>query len=229
MQTGSANLTRKAVYGIAKLGFWLGVLLFVPAWSLDFWQAWIFALFFLASSSLVTVYLLKRDPKLIERRLKAGPAAEKERSQKIIQALASVFFIALIAAPGLDRRFHGSTVPPFLVVVADVIVALGFLIVFLVFRENSFASAVIEISPGQSVVSTGPYRLVRHPMYSGALLMILFIPLALGSYRSLLLVPPIYAVILWRLLDEERFLSKNLPGYDEYRRRTRYRLAPGIR
>ena len=208
--------------------FWLGVLLFVPAWSLDFWQAWIFALIVLASSSLIIVYLLKRDPKLIERRLKWGPAAEKERSQKTIQALLRIIIIALIAVPGLDHRFRWSHVPPSLVLVADLFVALGYFILFFVFRENSFASAVIEISPGQSVVSTGPYRLVRHPMYSGALLMLLFVPLALGSFWSLAFVPPMFAVILWRLLDEERFLSKNLPGYDEYRRRTRYRLAPGI-
>jgi len=222
------NLLRKTTLGFAKLIVLLALLLFVPAWSLDFWQAWLFALVYIASALLITAYLLKRDPDLIERRLRTGPSAEKRRSQKIVQTLAYVFFVLLLAFPGLDHRFHWSSVPPLLSIASDLFVALGFYLVFLVFRENSFASATIEISPGQKVVSTGPYRLVRHPMYSAALVLLPFIPLALGSYWALLFFPPLFAAIVWRLLDEETFLSKNLPGYDDYRLQTRYRLIPSL-
>jgi protein-S-isoprenylcysteine O-methyltransferase Ste14 len=114
------------------------------------------------------------------------------------------------------------------VIAGDGLVALGFLIIFFVLRENSFASGVIEVDAGQRVVATGPYALVRHPMYSGALVMLLGVPLALGSRWGLLLVIPITLVIAWRLLDEEAFLAKRLQGYPEYQARVRYRLVPWV-
>jgi protein-S-isoprenylcysteine O-methyltransferase Ste14 len=205
----------------------LGILLFVPAGSLNFWQGWVFAIVFSASTLLITLYFLKRDPGLIQRRLKGGPTAETERSQKIIQALASAFFVAEIVIPGLDYRFHWSDVSPVVVVLADLFVALGFVVIFRTFRENSFASATIEVSQGQKIISTGPYGIVRHPMYAGALLMQLFTPLALGSYWGLLVVPPMFLAMILRLLNEEKFLVRNLRGYDEYRPRVRYRLVSG--
>jgi protein-S-isoprenylcysteine O-methyltransferase Ste14 len=108
----------------------------------------------------------------------------------------------------------------------DIFVLLGLLIVFLVFKENSYAAGVIEVGKGQKVISTGPYAIVRHPMYTGALLMLCFVPLALGSWWGLVFVFPMFIVIVFRLLDEEKFLSKNLPGYEGYRQKTRYRLVP---
>ena len=129
---------------------------------------------------------------------------------------------------GFDRRFGWSSVPPVLVIAADVLVAAGFLITFFVFRENSFTSAIVEVAERQQVISTGPYRLVRHPMYAAALLLFLAIPLALGSYWALLSVPPLYFCIAWRLLEEEEFLLRSLPGYDRYVRTTRFRLIPRI-
>ena len=116
----------------------------------------------------------------------------------------------------------------YLVVMADVFVVLGLLIVFIVFKENSFTSAVIEVNEGQKVISTGPYGVVRHPMYAGALLMLLFTPLALGSFWGLLAFIPMLLVISLRVVEEEKFLSKNLSGYDEYCRKVRYRLIPFI-
>jgi protein-S-isoprenylcysteine O-methyltransferase Ste14 len=222
------SLTKRAVFGVVKLLAVLGILLFVPAGSLDLWQAWIFAIVFSASTLLITFYFLKRDPGLIQRRLKGGPAAEKERSQKIIQALASIFFIAEIVVPGLDHRFHWSDVSPVIVILADLFVALGFVVIFLTFRENSFASATIEVSQCQKIISTGPYRILRHPMYAGALLMQVFTPLALGSYWGLLVVPLMFVAIISRMLNEEKFLVGHLQGYDEYRHRVRYRLVPFV-
>jgi protein-S-isoprenylcysteine O-methyltransferase Ste14 len=113
-------------------------------------------------------------------------------------------------------------------VAGDIIVAIGFYIVFLVFKENSYASALIEVGAEQKVVSSGPYALVRHPMYIGALLLLLGTPLALGSLWGVFTIIPITIVIVWRLLDEERFLSKNLPAYPEYKTKVKYRLVPFI-
>jgi protein-S-isoprenylcysteine O-methyltransferase Ste14 len=225
MAEGTQGLARKALFGVVKLLIFLGILLFLPAWSLRFWQAWIFWLVLSVSALLITFYFLKRDPGLIERRL---PAAEKERRQRIIQTLATVFFLMEIVVPGLDHRFHWSTVPSILVISADLFVAMGFVAMFQVFKENSFASSIIEVNRNQSVISTGPYRIVRHPMYAGALLIEVFTPVALGSYWALLLFPLVFFITAWRLINEEKFLARHLPGYDEYRLKTRYRLIPSL-
>lgn len=178
------------------------------------------------SALAITIYLMKEDPKLLERRIQAGSRAEKERSQQMIQLLAAITFIALIILPAVDHRFGWSSMPPFLVATGDILVALGFLIVFFVFKENTFTSATIEVSTEQKVISTGPYALVRHPMYIGALVMLSGVPLALGSWWGLLMIVPMTLVIVWRLLNEETFLAKKLPGYPEYRNKVRYRLLP---
>jgi protein-S-isoprenylcysteine O-methyltransferase Ste14 len=220
------NLTGKTVLGFTQLISVLGILLLVPAWTLDYWQAWVYWFVFAASSALITAYLWKRDPKLLERRIDAGPGAETEKTQKLIQLLAFLAFIGAMILPSLDHRYSWSAVPLPVVLAGDVVVALGFLIVFLVFKENTFAAATIAVSSDQKVVSTGPYAIVRHPMYSGALVMLLGTPLALGSWWGLLMFIPMTLIIAWRARDEERFLDKKLSGYEEYCQRVRYRLAP---
>jgi protein-S-isoprenylcysteine O-methyltransferase Ste14 len=181
-----------------------------------------------ASSALITAYLWKKDPQLLERRINGGPGAEREKSQKLIQLLASIAFIGAMILPSLDHRFFWSAVPLPAVVVGDVVTALGFFIVFRVFKENSFTAATIEVAPDQTVISTGPYAIVRHPMYSGALVMLVGTPLALGSWWGLLMSVLMIFAIAWRALDEERFLRKNLSGYAEYCQRVRYRLVPFV-
>ena len=176
----------------------------------------------------VTSHFLRHDPDLIRRRLAAGPSAEQRGTQKIVQAIASVLFVALFAVSGLDRRFGWSSVPAVVAVLADVVVAAGFAIVFMVFRENSHASANIEVTADQRVISTGPYGRVRHPMYAGGLLLVAATPLALGSLVALPIVLPFVAVLVARLLDEERMLAAELAGYREYCRRVRFRLVPRI-
>ncbi len=171
---------------------------------------------------------MKNNPKLLERRLNAGPGAEREKSQKIIQILAWILFAAAIIVPPIDHRLAWSSVPPVVSIAGDILIALGFGIVFLVFRENTFSSATVEIQPGQTVVSSGPYAMVRHPMYAGALVLLLGVPLALGSWWGLFTIVPITLVLAWRLLAEEQFLSTNLPGYSEYRSQVRYRLVPWV-
>jgi protein-S-isoprenylcysteine O-methyltransferase Ste14 len=204
----------------------LMLFLFLPAWSIHFWQAWLYIVLFGVSVSAITWWLQRHDPELLRRRLAAGPKAEKDPRQKRIQKIASLAFIAIFVVSGLDQRFRWSTVPTGVALLGDLLVVLGLWIVFLTFRENSYTSAVIETSAGQPVVSTGPYSAVRHPMYAGALLMLLGTPLALGSWWGLVPFLILLLTIIWRLREEERFLARDLPGYDEYRAKVRHRLVP---
>jgi len=222
------DLNKKALGGLLRLAVSMGLAVFLSAWTIYYWQAWVFLAVFFVSVSAITVYLIRQDSKLLERRVKAGPGAERERSQKTIQLLASIAFIAVIIIPALDHRFRWSKVPLYISGAGDVLVALGLLAVFFVFRENTFTSAIIEVGTEQRIIATGPYAWVRHPMYIGALIMLLGVPLALGSWWGLFTIVPMALVIVWRLLDEEKFLVKNLSGYSEYKKQVRYRLLPFI-
>jgi protein-S-isoprenylcysteine O-methyltransferase Ste14 len=193
------SLNIRALLGLLFLFVFMGALLFLSAWTLNYWQAWVFLVVFGASALATTVYLMKKDPKLLERRLPAGPTAEKETSQKIIQSIASVGFVATLVVSALDHRSHWSKVPLYITIAGNALVALGSLVNFFVFKENTFSSATIEVATGQVVVSTGLYAVVRHPMYGGALIYL-----------------------------EEKFLVKNLPGYSEYKNKVRHRLIPFI-
>jgi protein-S-isoprenylcysteine O-methyltransferase Ste14 len=219
-------LDLKAFGGLLFLLLVMAALLFIPAWALDYWQAWTFLAVFFSSTLAITVYLMKKDPKLLGRRVHAGPTAEKETSQKIIQSITSLGFIAMLVIPALDHRFVWSTMSLYLAVAGEVLVAIGFLIVFLVYKENTFASATIELAPEQKVISTGLYALVRHPMYTGALFWFVGMSLSLGSWWGLFVFLLIMAALIWRLFDEGKFLATNLPGYVEYQKEVRYRLIP---
>jgi len=216
----------KAFGGLLFLVVVMGALLFIPARTLNYWQAWTFLAVYFASSLAITLYLMKKDPKLLQRRMSGGPAAEKERAQKIIMFFASLGFIGLIIFPGLDHRFAWSRVPPYVALAGDVLVGVGFLAIFFVFKENTFSFATIEVARDQTVISTGPYALVRHPMYAGAFVMLVGIPIALGSWWGLLVLVAMMPALIWRLFDEEKILARKLPGYVEYQRTVRYRLIP---
>jgi protein-S-isoprenylcysteine O-methyltransferase Ste14 len=220
------SLRAKAFGGLLFLLLVMAALLFIPAWTLDYWQAWTFLAVYFASSLAITLYLMTKDPDLLKRRTSGGPAAEKEPTQKIIMLFVSLGFIGLIVFPALDHRFAWSHMQPYVPLAGDVLVVLGWLAIFLVFKENTFASATIELAPNQKVISTGPYALVRHPMYAGALVMLLGIPIALGSWWGLLVIVAMMPVLILRLFDEEKFLARNLPGYVEYQKKVRYRLIP---
>jgi len=202
--------------------------LFIPAGTLSYWQAWVFLTVFAASSQALGIYFLTHDRKLVERRMKIGPAAEQRPAQKIISALFMLGFVGFVVLPAFDHRFGWSPVAPVLSVLANAIIVLSFVLFFLVMNSNSYAASTIQVEEGQRVVSTGPYAYVRHPMYSGALLLVAAMPLALGSWLSVLLIVPFFPVLVWRILDEEDFLRKDLPGYAEYMRRVRYRLIPRV-
>jgi protein-S-isoprenylcysteine O-methyltransferase Ste14 len=222
------HLVSKTVSGFLFLMIIMGALLFIPAGTVYYMQAWLYLLTFAVSTILITIYLFKNDPKLLEKRVNAGAAAEKEQSQKVIQAIAGVFFCLIYVVAGLDYRFHWSRISEFISILANAFVLLGFFIVFLVFKENSYTSAIIEVDKEQKVISTGMYAVVRHPMYFGAILMLIFSSVALGSYWALLCVAALTVSIIARLLNEEKFLSENLSGYDEYCKKVRYHLIPFI-
>jgi protein-S-isoprenylcysteine O-methyltransferase Ste14 len=222
------KLLARAAIGLSSLLAALGVALFATAGTLRYARAWAFLVVFASCVIAITIDLARRDPALLARRVKAGPIAEPTRKQKVIQLLSSLAFLALFVIAGLDHRYGWSCVPTWLAVAGDILVAAGLCGVAWVFRANTFASAVIEVSRDQQLVSTGPYAVVRHPMYSGALLMLVGVPIALGSWWALLAVLALTGAIVSRLLVEERVLASELPGYAEYRERVRHRLIPFV-
>jgi protein-S-isoprenylcysteine O-methyltransferase Ste14 len=180
------------------------------------------------STTFVTIYMARHDTKLLESRLRMGPTAEKTLAQKIITAFGSVIFVGFVIMV-VDHRFGWSpAVPAALSIFGDVLAALGIFIYFLVVKENRYAAATVDVAEGQTVVSTGPYAIVRHPMYAGAILVFIGAPLALGSWWGFLLIPLVIAVFAWRLLSEEKFLRQNLAGYADYAQSVRYRLVPYV-
>jgi len=223
-----SNLIVKTVIGFLFLMLCLALALFLSAGSLNFWLAWVFLAVWAVCVILITAYLIKYDRRLLTSRVAAGPVAETQKAQQIIQSLASLFFIGLFVVPGLDYRFHWSHVPVIVSLISDGFVALGFYIVFLVFKENSYTSAIIEVANEQKVITSGPYSVVRHPMYAGASVLLIFAPLALGSWVGVPFALPVILVVVIRLLDEEKFLRTNLSGYEAYRQKVRYRLIPFI-
>ena len=219
-------LLARAFAGFVVLFAVVAIVLFGCAGTLHDERAWGTLTVFFGCAAAITVWLWFHDKALLERRVKAGPGSEPDPMQNIIQGLAGLAFLATFAVPGLDRRFGWSHVSLGVSLAGSAMIAVGFLIVFRTFRENTFTAGAIEIAEGQHVIDSGPYAVVRHPMYAGALIMIAGIPLALGSWWGLVPAALLVPVIVWRLIREEAFLTANLAGYGDYRGRVRYRLAP---
>ena len=205
----------------------LGLTLFLAAGTINYWQAWAYLGVAVVSSILLTLSIIK-DPILLESRSRYGPSAEKRPIQKIIALCCGILAIAAFIVPALDRRFAWSHVPTWLSMVGDLLIAIGIWMVFRVFKENSFASSTVEIASNQKVISTGPYAIVRNPMYASAAVYFIGVSLALGSYWGLITSALAILGLVWRLLDEERFLAENLPGYTEYCTKVRWHLIPKI-
>jgi protein-S-isoprenylcysteine O-methyltransferase Ste14 len=222
---GISALTGKVALYFAGALVAAGLMLFLPAGTLDYWQAWLFLAVLFVPVSLVAVYFLKNDPGFLERRLMLK---EKERQQKAIILAGQAVLLVAILVPGLDRRFGWSFVPPELVLFADLVFLFGYCLTFRVFQQNAFAGRTVEIFKGQKLVSTGLYAVVRHPMYFAQLLIYLSLPIALGSYWAFPLFLAMPAILAYRLLDEERVLLAGLPGYKAYCKRTPYRLIPFV-
>ena len=222
------SLIRQAWPRQALFTLLLAALLFAAAGTLRYWQGWLFLVVFIGASVALGIYFAQHDPALLERRMKGGPVAEQEPTQKIIITLLMIGLLLTLVVPALDRRWHWSTVPAWLVLLADAGIVASFAVFFVVMKQNSYAATTVRVEAGQPLVSNGLYGVVRHPMYTGALLLMICIPLALGSTWSLLLLMLVLPVLAWRLIDEERVLRRDLPGYADYCRRVRYRLIPGV-
>jgi protein-S-isoprenylcysteine O-methyltransferase Ste14 len=206
----------------------LGIVLFLPAGTLNYWQAWVFIVVFTISVNIIGLYLALKDPALLERRKKFGPATETAPAQKIIMSIALLSIVGLLIFCALDHRFGWSPVSAAVSVVGDALVALGLFINLLVFKENSFGGSTVEKFEGQKVIASGPYSFVRHPMYVGVLVMMMGVPLALGSWWGLAILILIIPALAWRILDEEKMLKHELAGYVEYMHKVEYRLLPYV-
>ena len=205
-----------------------GLLVFWPAGTFDYWRGWAFIAVFAASTTIPSLYLAAKNPAALKRRMQAGPAAETRLLQKIIISIAFLAMGATIVVSALDFRFGWSSVPAAVSVAGDVLVAVGLGIAMLTTIQNGYASANITVESGQELVSTGMYSVVRHPMYFGNVVLMIGIPLALGSYWGLLFVIPGLAVLAVRILDEEKVLTQQLAGYPDYAQRVHYRLVPYV-
>jgi protein-S-isoprenylcysteine O-methyltransferase Ste14 len=198
---------------------------FLPAGTLAYWEAWVYMGILFTPLLFLVAYLFKNAPDLLERRMRTR---ETESEQKLIVRLLFVVIALAFLLPGFDRRYGWSAVPPAIVLVADAMVLLGFVLFGLVIKENRYASRVVEVEQEQKVIATGPYALVRHPMYVAVLLIYVFSPLALGSYWAMIFVAPLPFLLVARIRNEESVLSRELKGYQEYQQKTRYRLIPGV-
>ena len=221
----SSKLVRLVVGRMFGFFLLLGLLFFLPARTWAYWQAWMW-LVTITLLMLVTLrYLIKNDPALLERRMRMR---ERQNQQQKVILVSGIFLVLSFLLPGFDIRYGWSNMPAWVAILANLIVIAGYLLVVWVFRTNSYTSRIVEVESGQKVITTGPYAIVRHPMYVGAFLTYAFTPLALGSYWAFIPGVMILPVLVFRILDEEKLLLNDLPGYREYTQKVKNRLLPGI-
>lgn len=203
----------------------IGVLLFLPAGTLHYWNAWLFVAILFVPMFFLGILMLFKTPKLLERRL---DAKEKVNEQKLVVALSGIMFVAAFVVAGLNFRYSWHSLPDYVIWSGTVIFLLSYLMYAEVMRENAFLSRTIEIQENQKVIDTGLYGVVRHPMYSATLLMFLSIPLILGSIISFAIMLAYIPIIAVRMNNEEKVLEEGLKGYREYKQKVRYKVIPFI-
>ena len=220
-----AKLSRKIFFFLFLIVVLYSILFFIPAGTFDYWQAWMYLILLILMMSAMSIFLIKTDPELLQRRMQYS---ERRKEQKRLIFWSYPLFVLIFIMPGFDQRFGWSNLSPVISIFAEVLVVIAYGFVALVFRENSYTSRIIEVAPDQKVIDTGPYALMRHPMYVGMLLMYFATPLALGSWVAFLVAPLMIPVIVIRIKDEEKTLLEELPGYREYTQKVKYRLIPGV-
>jgi protein-S-isoprenylcysteine O-methyltransferase Ste14 len=221
------TIPKMLVFGLVELVVF-GFMLFFPAGTFNYWQAWVFLVVVAVAAWVPNIHVLRTNPVVRQGRMSGGPTAEVRGAQKVLIAGLYLSLAAMVVVSVLDHRFGWSSVPTAICLVGDVLVAVGLGVVALVIIQNSYASSTVQVQAGQKVVSTGLYGMVRHPMYTGNVIMLIGIPLALGSYRGLAFVVPALIVLALRIGDEEKLLQDELHGYREYTQTVRYRLVPGM-
>jgi protein-S-isoprenylcysteine O-methyltransferase Ste14 len=223
MKTG-VQATASSVFGLIVLS----ALVFLPAGTLNYWQAWAFIATFMVATIFPSIYIARTNPAALQRRMHGGPRAEARTIQKILITGAWLGLLALLVISAYDHRMGWSSVPAWVCLLGDVLLATGLGIAMLVVIQNGYAAATVTVETGQTVVSGGVYTFVRHPMYVGNMIMMVGVPLALGSYWGLVFVVPGVVALVLRILDEEKLLTHELAGYREYTQRVRYRLVPYV-
>lgn len=223
MKTG-VQAAASSVIGLAVLG----LMLFLPAGTFNYWQAWAFAATFTAATTIPSIYLLRTNPAALQRRMRGGPLAETRTVQKVVITFAFATLFAVVVFSAYDHRMGWSSVPAWVSVLGDVLVAVGLGIAMLVVIQNGYAATTVTVESGQTLTSSGLYKHVRHPMYVGNMFLMPGIPLALGSYWGLLFSIPGVVLHVLRIRDEEQLLAQELPGYRDYMQRVRYRLVPYV-
>ena len=203
-----------------------GVMLFLPAWTFNYWQAWVFISVFTLTTSIPSIYLSLKNPAALQRRMQGGPAGETRTVQKMLVSGLFLLLPTVMVFCAFDHRFGWSPVPTAVTVVGDALVAIGLGIAMLVVIQNSYAAANVTVEASQKVITTGLYGFARHPMYVGSLIMMVGIPLALDSWWGLFSLIPGVIVLVLRILDEEKMLKQELEGYSVYTQKVRYRLVP---
>lgn len=221
----SSDLVRLVVGRVLGFFLLLGLLFFLPAGTWAYWQAWMWLVTIILLMLVTLRYLIKNDPALLERRMRMR---EHQSQQQKVILVSGIFLSLSFVLPGFDIRYGWSNIPTWLAILANLIVIAGYLLVVWVFRTNSYTSRIVEVESGQKVITTGPYAIVRHPMYVGAFLTYAFTPLALGSYWAFIPGLMILPVLVFRILDEEKLLLRDLPGYREYTQKVKCRLLPGV-
>jgi protein-S-isoprenylcysteine O-methyltransferase Ste14 len=219
------SVKRLALIRVSVVFIIIGIMFFLPAGTLNYWQGWVYMIVIAIPMIFFGVYLFKHDPKLLERRMRIK---EKREKQKLIVKLGILPFLLAFIVPGFDRRFGWSEVSLPVTILGLALVLFGYLMTLYVFKTNTYASRVVEVEKEQKVITTGPYALVRHPMYSFMIIFYLFTPLALGSYWAVIPALSIIPVLVVRIGDEEKELLENLEGYREYTQKVKHRLIPGV-
>lgn len=200
-------------------------LLFLSAGTIFYWQAWVFLALFFIPMMLVAIYLSKHSPELLKRRL---DVKEKSLLQNILAKMFYITVCSFFIISGLDKRYGWSMVPPVIIIISEILFLAGYYFLFLVFKENKYLAHTVVVEKDQEVVTTGPYAIVRHPMYLAELLMFIFAPLALGSYWAVIVNILLAGILMVRIITEEQILLQGLNGYREYTQKNKYRLIPGI-
>lgn len=219
------ELKKKALLRLL-IGFAVFAAMFIlSSGTISYWEAWLYLAILFVPVVGVVFYLLKYAPDLLERRMRIR---EKEKPQRLIIKLSGVVILAVFVLPGLDKRYGWSSVSPVTVIAADIIVLACYALFVLVLKENRYASRTIEIDQQQTVISTGPYAVIRHPMYLAILILDIFSPLALGSYWAMIPTAALPILLVARIRNEEAMLTRELKGYREYKQKTKYCLIPGV-
>lgn len=203
----------------------IGILLFIPAGTIEYWNAWLLMGLLFIPMFIVGIILMIKNPDLLKKRLNAK---EKEKSQKKVIALSGLMFILGFVCAGLNFRYSWITLPNIVIIISSIVFVISYILYGEVLRENAYLSRTIEVQENQKVIDTGLYGIVRHPMYAATILLFLSIPLVLGSIISFLIFLIYPIIIAFRIKNEEKVLERELEGYREYKNKVKYKIIPFI-